>query len=65
MCVEEKDRIIFIAEYVSTSRSVHPATIAVKRALFSSQNTCGKIKEVHPASIAMKHASFLSRDTLQ
>ncbi len=49
-------RVIFIEEYVSTLKSVHPASIAVKHALFSSKNTCGRIKEVHPASISMKLA---------
>src|SRR6218665_1713234 len=29
-------------------------------ALFSSKNTCRRMKEVHPASIAVKHASFSS-----
>src|SRR6218665_1710013 len=43
--------------------SVHPVSIAVKHALFSSKNTCGRIKEVHPASIAVKHALFPSNNT--
>src|SRR6218665_3191768 len=53
-------RVIFFAEYVSTWISVHPDSIAVKHALFSSQKACGRIKEVHPASIAVKHALFSS-----
>ena len=53
-------RVIFIEEYVSTMISVHPTSIAMKHALFSSKNTCGRINEVHPASIAVKHVSFSS-----
>src|SRR6218665_2465038 len=56
-------RVIFVEEYVSTLISVHPTSIAMKRALFSSKNTCGRIKEVHPASIAVKHALFTSNNT--
>src|SRR6218665_884761 len=58
-------RVIVIAEYASTWISVHPASIAVKHALFSSQNTCVIIKEVNPASIAVKHALFSSQNTRQ
>src|SRR6218665_1008421 len=32
-------------------------------ALFSSKNTCGRIKEVHPPSIAVKHALVSSKNT--
>src|SRR6218665_3217753 len=56
-------RVIFIKGYVSTLKSVHPASIAVKHALFSSNNTYGGIREVHPASIAVKHALFSSNNT--
>src|SRR6218665_258041 len=41
--------------------SVHPASITVKHALFSSLDTCVGIKSVHPASIAVKHALFSSK----
>src|SRR6218665_3346044 len=30
---------------------LHAASTALKHALFSSSNTCGRMKEVHPASI--------------
>src|SRR6218665_1836511 len=40
--------------------SVHPASIAMILALFSSIDTCAGMKSVHPASIAVKHASFSS-----
>jgi len=43
--------VIFIEVYVSTVKSVHPTSIAVKHALFSSNNTRGRMKEDHPASI--------------
>ena len=56
-------RIILIAKYVSTFSSVHPASIAVKHALFSSIDTCVAIKLVHPASIAVILALFSSIDT--
>ena len=45
------------------TRILHPASIAVKHALFSSSNTCGRMKKVHPASIAVKHALFSSNNT--
>src|SRR6218665_3776294 len=56
-------RVIFIEGYVSTVKSVHPTSIAVKHVLFSSNNTCGRMKEAHPASIAVKHALFSSKVT--
>src|SRR6218665_1320883 len=43
--------------------SVHPASIAVNHALFSSIDTCVAIESLHPASIAAKHALFSSIDT--
>jgi len=58
-----KTRVSFIEEYVSTLIPVHPTSIAMKHALFSSKNTCGRIKEVHPAPIAVKHALFPSSNT--
>src|SRR6218665_1758369 len=56
-----KTRVSFIEEYVSTLIPVHPTSIAMKHALFSSKNTCGRIKEVHPAPIAVNTRYFLRR----
>src|SRR6218665_2731829 len=56
-------RVSFIEEYMSTLISVHPTSIAMKHALFPSNNTRGRIKEVHPASIAVKHVLFSSKNT--
>src|SRR6218665_1393356 len=52
-----------ITGYVAVITLVIPASIAVKHASFSSQNTCGRIKEVHPASIAIGIALFSPKNT--
>ena len=51
-------RVIFIGEYVSTIRSVHPTSIEMGLALFSSTDPCGAIRIIHPTLIAMKFAFF-------
>ena len=56
-------RVIFIILYVWKNERVHPALIAVKHALLSSSNTCGRIREVHPTPIAVKNALFSSKNT--
>jgi len=43
--------------------SVHPVSIAMILALFSSIDTCAAMKSVHPASIAMILALFSSKNT--
>jgi len=50
MRVSFKWKLEYYEEYVSRIISVHKNSIAMKFALFSSTDTCGRIRSVHPTS---------------